>query len=414
MRRLIWDPLAFTFEERTAEGNTINIDGIEHVVSAKSNDIAELRDKIINMVRSSLPTNMYTMLTGDCNLDCDYCYIEKQRKSKREVANPGVVKQGISDYLKMIKRQGLKEGTGVRFLLFGGEPGLELRLVEETLRFIDSQRPNFPFNFRPHIFTNGLALTERLIDVFRETGTYVILSVDGPPEISSRTRREKDSGIKTLDRIDQRIAMLSKSGTTWEFDFVLTPLAIENIHECIDYAKRFNPFMVGSNTMTRFCGNYTRDLSIGISEYMDRILEVLPVLIAENIPAYQLQPQINAFMSRKPNTTYYCEIMGGKRFLAQDGLWLPCEAFLGNESRKMKSLEDYKPLIDAFLYKHPVFHDECQPCHSLGICGGGCTYLSLKERKGETGTDSGACYANKRLGKWLIEHRQEFWGKNDR
>ena len=99
------------------------------------------------IIKSPVPSLRYLELqiTDKCNLKCRHCYIGKPLNNELSV---GEIKALLNEFEEM---------QGLRLLITGGEPLMHSRFEE-----INSLLPEY--NFRKILFTNGLLLTDNLLE----------------------------------------------------------------------------------------------------------------------------------------------------------------------------------------------------------------------------------------------------------
>ncbi len=131
---------------------------------------------------------LWLELTAGCNLNCGHCYAESSpsRVGEQHLA---------SDlYIKIISDAAQLGCQRIQFI--GGEPTLHNDLPR-FLRAAQSARI-------PHIevFTNGTRLSDKLIEVLRETGTQVSISFySEEPEVHDAITQRRGSHIATSNGI---------------------------------------------------------------------------------------------------------------------------------------------------------------------------------------------------------------------
>jgi len=125
----------------------------------------------------------YTLhLTTNCNLKCDYCYVNySEADMTAETARTAV------DFAGSSKRAGL--------IFFGGEPLLLKELIYETVEYARSREREA--GTRKYFFkltTNGLLLDNEFIDFAARENFFIALSLDGLKESHDAHRRDKFGG----------------------------------------------------------------------------------------------------------------------------------------------------------------------------------------------------------------------------
>ena len=146
-----------------------------------------------------------------CNIDCSYCYVyqgpdtswrRQPKRMRREVV------EAVCE--RLIEQAGRQE-TGFAIVLHGGEPLLlGFDGLAALLRGLRAHLS--PVRHPTSIQTNGMLLSEDLLDLFAETWTSVSVSIDGPPEANDLARldhRGRSTYAATIRGI-QRLASHSE------------------------------------------------------------------------------------------------------------------------------------------------------------------------------------------------------------
>ena len=159
---------------------------------------------------SNVSTAIDTVLlkvVSRCNLDCKYCYVyhlgddgwRYQPKRMSDAVQNAVVQQ-LSELYSHQKRP-------FSVVLHGGEP---LLLGHRNLRKLCHRlRTALPKPCGIHIQTNGVLLTDRVIDIFVQYDVGVSVSLDGSAEVNDKFRvdhRGNGSHSLVIEGIDRLIA----------------------------------------------------------------------------------------------------------------------------------------------------------------------------------------------------------------
>jgi uncharacterized protein len=127
-----------------------------------------------------------------CNLDCTYCYYLKKTElypgESKFRMSPDVLEIFIRDYIANQARAGLRE---IQFVWQGGEPtmlGLDYfrAIIALQRRYCPPDR-----TIGNALQTNGTLLDEEWARFFHEERFLVGLSLDGPPRLHDRYRRDR-------------------------------------------------------------------------------------------------------------------------------------------------------------------------------------------------------------------------------
>lgn len=147
----------------------------------------------INKLRFGLSmTAVYVNPTARCNLNCSYCYIPEEMRSK----GPDMPKEDLFKALNNLRnyfKDIMPKGRKAQIIFHGAEP----LLCKDT---IFPAIEEFQNDFRFGIQTNGLLLDDEAAQFLMKTGTGIGLSLDAPvKEIADRTRKTW-SGESVFDK----------------------------------------------------------------------------------------------------------------------------------------------------------------------------------------------------------------------
>lgn len=144
-----------------------------------------------------------------CNIDCSYCYVyhmgDEGWREQPKLMSPLVVES----VARAVQAQFERQGAPFNVVLHGGEPlMLGAKRLSELCR---SLRSALPASCGIHVQTNGILLSEPIIDVLVEFGVGVSVSIDGPAAVHDRFRMDHRhqatharviAGIEKLQRRD--------------------------------------------------------------------------------------------------------------------------------------------------------------------------------------------------------------------
>ena len=135
---------------------------------------------------STIVDTVLLKVASRCNLDCGYCYVyhmgdeawRLQPKHMPVAVELATVRQLADLYSR--------QGQALSVVLHGGEP-----LVIGTRRvhrLCQQLRRALPPPCGVHVQTNGVLLTDEIIDIFVQFNVGISISIDGPSEVHDRTR----------------------------------------------------------------------------------------------------------------------------------------------------------------------------------------------------------------------------------
>jgi len=141
-----------------------------------------------------------------CNLDCSYCYVyhmgdEAWRSQPKQMSDAVLVQAA-----RRLSRQLELQGTPFSVVFHGGEP---LLLGRRRLDFFCATlREALPHPCGIHLQTNGVLLSEPIIDVLVRHDVGVSVSIDGPKAVHDHFRRDR-RGSGSFDRVCSGIGRLT-------------------------------------------------------------------------------------------------------------------------------------------------------------------------------------------------------------
>jgi len=144
----------------------------------------------------------YTLhLTDACNMNCDYCYVNKDVHSmSTDVA------------FRTVELAASKNIPSCGIIFFGGEPLLQRELICETISYCKSHTQNSSCRTKFHfkITTNGILLDEEFLDYSLRENIFIALSHDGVKAAHDLHRKDKN-GTGTYDMLESIIPLLLKA-----------------------------------------------------------------------------------------------------------------------------------------------------------------------------------------------------------
>lgn len=139
--------------------------------NAKENDLVKI-------------TDIFLVVTKDCNLRCKYCFIEK------EPAN--ISYQTAIDATKFIAKNAKEYGNIPSINFFGGEPLLRwYDIIVPLTKYI---RDKYGKKFSLAMTTNGLLLDESKLKFMKQNDIGLLLSMDGDKLTQDLNRPTKNGG----------------------------------------------------------------------------------------------------------------------------------------------------------------------------------------------------------------------------
>ena len=310
-----------------------------------------------------------------CNLNCSYCFASQGKyQGDRALMSFEVGKRAL-DFL--MENSGTRRNLEVDF--FGGEPSLNFDVVKRLVEYARSVEGERGKNFRFTYTTNGMILTDEMIEFLNKECHNVVLSLDGRKEVNDHFRVDY-SGKGSYDTI------------------------VPNFKRLVESRGGKGYYVRGTYTHNNV--DFTNDIfhmaDLGFTELSMEPVVCPPgdpyALTEEDLPILFEQYEILAkeMVKRKregrPFTFYhymidlkhgpciYKRITGcgsGTEYMAVTpwGDLYPCHQFVGDEKYLLGNIFDgvkNTEIQDEFRSCNAYSREECKDCWARLYCSGGC------------------------------------------
>lgn len=351
----------------------------EEIVSLYNDKILFSEDDYEKFALSAVASPVKAMcllIAQDCNLRCKYCFASTGDYGQgRKLMSFDTGKRAI-DFL-------LEHSADRKFLeldFFGGEPTMNFDVVKQVVEYARSKEEEYNKKFRFTITTNGVLLTDDMIDFINKEMYNVVLSLDGRKEVNDRMRVRAD-GTGSYDRI------------------------LPNFKRLVDKRGRDKDYYI-RGTYTKYNLDFSNDVMHFYDLGFDEI-SVEPVMADPKEPyaiteadlpkifnEYEvLSRKITEIKNQGKFINFFhfmldldqgpCAIKrlrgcgSGNEYVAisPDGDIYPCHQFVGIDDYKMGSLYDGSfnlEMKDMFAKSHVYSKPECKKCWAKFYCSGGC------------------------------------------
>lgn len=193
---------------------------IEELEKLKKNTLISLKRKL---VKDNDILRLALNISQVCRLKCRYCYA-----NAGTYGNPGFMKRNV---LVRTLDFFLSNYNVHNIHIFGGEPLLNIEMIEEMFRILTSKYAKKFNNLRITVATSLFVSEEtinRFIKIYEsykdKFQIYMVVSLDGPKEIQDNTRPSLDSKSSSFDRIKTNINLLKQKGFSISFEVTYTKL----------------------------------------------------------------------------------------------------------------------------------------------------------------------------------------------
>lgn len=309
----------------------------------------------------------YTLaITQNCNLACDYCYIEKKNATMELSTARRIVDFIFSNTL-------LDDKTDIGF--FGGEPLLEFELIRDITAMIQDHKEYDPDTVTISITTNGTILSEHIIEFIANNNLVLCISCDGPPVVHDRFRCFPD-GRKSSPIIEKNIRQALSHFPMIPVNSVYGLETLESLPDIIDYLASLgvkniylNPDISASWTKKE-ADILPRIYNIVGEKYMNYYMQGTPKYIS------LIDGKIAVILRGGYKLTERCSMGRGEIAFSPSGNVYPCERFIGSDD----SLTHYIGNINEGIISTnqcpsistAALNQECQTCGLKDYCMNWC------------------------------------------
>ena len=310
-----------------------------------------------------------------CNLNCSYCFASQGKyHGERALMSFEVGKRAL-DFL--IENSGTRKNLEVDF--FGGEPSLNFDVVKRLVEYAREVEGKYGKNFRFTYTTNGMILTDEMIDFVNRECHNVVLSLDGRKEVNDHFRRDY-MGRGSYDTIVPNFQKLVKSrgGKGYYVRGTFT-------HNNVDFTNDlFHMADLGFTELSMepvVCP--PGDPYALTEEDMPKLFEQYEILAKEMLKRKKEGRPFTFYhymLDLKNGPCIYKRITGcgsGTEYMAVTpwGELFPCHQFVGDEKYSLGNVFDgvkNTEVQDGFRSCNSYSREKCRDCWAKLYCSGGC------------------------------------------
>ncbi|MDD3178227.1 MAG: radical SAM protein [Candidatus ainarchaeum sp.] len=339
------------------------------------------------------PHIFYLIPTLDCNLNCNYCFIKNRlQKSSINIKNyfmsTSTAKKAINLFLNYYANKSNSKGFILN--IYGGEPLLNWPVVKISIiywnKLINLKNKGSTIN----IITNGILLNEDMILFFKKYNVNLSISVDGDEFVSEKNRLGLNYNI-----LLKNINLLIKCGVNYTFSFTLN---LQNI----DCFKSQIKYLLNFKNLNKIFINFPLPLDVINFDYtnldylLNKYFELFKTFtrkhgVFDNFYSILLYRFINQKIGYHHCPCNKCQIV-----VDPTGNIGPCQSFLGDLNYFPGNIYNNYDLDKIDLFKNWVrigsyVLPECKNCIGIGLCRGGCRYVSQKINHCPDGVDIRFC-----------------------
>ena len=261
----------------------------------------------------------YTLhLTNNCNMACDYCYVDKSN-----------IQNMSFDIVKKVIEKAVCEKQPVGIVFFGGEPLLQKEIIYKAVEYGKKKENYGELYLYYKITTNGLLLDKEFIDFSIRENIFIALSHDGIQQAHD-CHRVDSAGQGTFSDLSPKIDLLLAVRPYASVLIVVTPETVQYYAESVEYLyNRGFRYLVCS---LNYAGNWTEEKLRELKKQYIKLADFYTqkTFAEEKFYLSPFEVKISSHITRNTYSHERCELGKKQISVAPDGTLYPCVQFVGN------------------------------------------------------------------------------------
>jgi uncharacterized protein len=310
-------------------------------------------------------------VTEACNLHCPYCYVRKSPKTMS-------LEVGARAIDTLVDTATRHRYSTIKLKYAGGEPTLRFSLVQ-ALHYRALRRAlEARLTLDEVILTNGIGITNSMLDFIARTGMRLMVSLDGGPATQNRVR-PRGRGQDSYGSVYGTVARALRLGIRPTVSVTLTRLSLGGASEAVAFALEqglpFNLNFYRECTLTP-PGKAAQSMVPDTALLQETVMEILDLVAA--FPSYPLS--LTGILDRtRLDIPHHYPCSAGRDYLAVDtqGNVSACQMLL---EEPWADLSAGDPLAQVRAQGRELFESvdnraECDNCPWRTACSGGCPLM---------------------------------------
>lgn len=348
---------------------------------------------------------LYMNLTDYCNYRCSYCSFFAHLPSDYE---PSIMTAETAGRHLEIFHVLSKTARTPRYIVFyGGEPFTNKEVLLRTLEAVRTR--DWGAGGQPECLaiTNGSLVDDEVIAAVAQQDFGFIVSIDGPPEVHNRYRKDAHGGptyhaaAEACDRVNRHGGiLLGLSLTLGSHNAASIGDVVAFLHD------RFQPASLGLSPLHIDPTGSVGPWDISYEDAAEAMIEAFCVSRDLGLYIEQVMRRIRPFVKMTPRAVD-CPSCGGMIRAYPSGQFGPCGHFVvagqyrASVNERGKALDE---LLSRWRQRTAFCLDwrDCEGCIARGICGGGCPLSAYKCTGSIRGADLRTCVQARKILLWLL------------
>lgn len=264
----------------------------------------------------------YTLhLTNQCNMACDYCYVNGQKAET----------MSLQTAEKAIGLASRSESGSVGIIFFGGEPLLGKKLIYNIVQYCRSiEKPDGCY-YHFKVTTNGLLLDQEFMEFTQKNAVMIALSHDGVINAHDLHRKLKNRD-GTFNALSDRINLLLAFQPYAPAMMTVNPDTVQYYSKSVKYLyeKGFKYIICSMNYAGKWNDASLKILKEQYIELVDFYFE--KTILEEKFYLSPFEVKISSHINKNSYCRERCELGKKQISVGPDGTIYPCVQFVGDDS----------------------------------------------------------------------------------
>ncbi|MBU0519378.1 radical SAM protein [bacterium] len=338
--------------------------------------------------------------TTSCTLRCAYCH-QQPGPGRERTMTLSEIDAGLEKCAALCT----DTSQPVDILIYGGEPLNAFHITEAIIAKTRNGGNLFKQPVRLSFTTSGVGMTATQAQILAEADAFVILSVDGPPEINDNVRVSSEIQ-SSFEAAMQAYRLLKENGCRLGLSVTIGRHNVASLRSAVaDLLGYFKINDIGLNAFLHWKGDRPNPYQVDVEDAFESYIEAFEVTREAGVFAEQPFRRIKPFARRIP-LVKDCSSPAERLVLAPGGVMGFCDSCYPDQqyfyrySDFPKSSEpDHRLWASLSAPDMP----ECSICPVMTVCGGACRYDAFKASGKLDGVDPERCRFERAFLNWIIQ-----------
>lgn len=309
-------------------------------------------------------------VTNECNLRCDYCYITKT-PDKMDIEQG---KQSVDAVFRSVIANGFQS---VKLKFAGGESTMNFSLLLELYDYAWSQAFEKGIGLAGVVLTNGVGITERMIDALQERKLKLSISLDGVGEYHD-AQRKFINGKGSFHMVERSLDRLAAHGLAPSITITVSNRNLDGLPQVVEFVlQRKLPF-----TINFYRENECSAGHVDLTYNDEKIIEAMKkafAIIENNLPPHSLLGSLVDRARLDAPHSKPCGVGDSYLVIDQNGKVAKCHMEIEHSITDISMPDPLKLIqLDQIGIQNVSVEEKegCRDCTWRYWCAGGCPALT--------------------------------------